>query len=114
TRLLPSRLRQLVQMLPPAAKAEPALPEFLPAIGRRRARVALFTGCVADVMFRSTHWATARVLQENGCDVLVPRSQVCCGAIHFHAGSSDPAREFADANLAAFDFRELDAVIVNV
>ncbi len=42
-------------------------------IGRRRARVALFTGCVADAMFRHTHWATARVLQQNGCDVLVPR-----------------------------------------
>jgi glycolate oxidase iron-sulfur subunit len=114
TRLLPSRLRQLVQMLPPAAKSEPQLPEFLPAIGRRRARVALFTGCVADVMFRSTHWATARVLQENGCDVLVPRSQGCCGAIHFHAGSSDPARELADQNLAALPWKDVDAVIVNV
>lgn len=114
TRLLPPRLRQLVQMLPPAKKAQPPLPEFLPAVGRRRARVALFTGCVADVMFRSTHWATARVLQENGCDVLVPRSQACCGAIHFHAGSSDPARELADQNLAAFPWNDVDAVIVNV
>ena len=56
-------------------------------IGKRRARVALFTGCVGDVMFRHTNWATARVLQQNGCDVVVPRQQVCCGAIHFHAGS---------------------------
>jgi len=46
--------------------------------------------------------------------VLVPRNQVCCGAIHFHAGASDPARELADANVAAFDPRGLDAVIVNV
>ena len=56
-------------------------------MGKRRARVALFTGCVGDVMFRHTNWATARVLQQNGCDVLVPQSQGCCGAIHFHAGS---------------------------
>jgi glycolate oxidase iron-sulfur subunit len=113
-RLLPPRLRQLVNMLPPAAKSEPPLPEFLPAKGTRRAKVALFTGCVADVMFRPTHWATARVLQANGCDVYVPRSQSCCGAIHFHAGASEPARELADANLAAFKLDEIDAVIVNV
>jgi len=101
-------------MLPPAEKSEPKLPEFLPAIGKRRARVALFTGCIGDAVFRHTNWATARVLQQNGCDVLVPPNQVCCGAIHFHAGSSDPARAFADANLNAFDLNEVDAVIVNV
>ncbi|HEY4307824.1 MAG TPA: (Fe-S)-binding protein [Pirellulales bacterium] len=114
TRLLPPRLRRLVEMLPPPQRPGPALPTLLPAIGKRRARVALFTGCVADVMFRPTHWATARVLQQNGCDVLVPQNQVCCGAIHFHAGSSEPARELADANLTAFDHRNVDAILVNV
>lgn len=113
-RLLPDRLRRLANMLPPPRSRSRPLPDFFPAEGKRRARVALFTGCVADAMFRHTHWATARVLQKNGCDVLVPKTQVCCGAIHFHAGASQPAREFADANLAAFDYRELDAVIVNV
>jgi glycolate oxidase iron-sulfur subunit len=113
-RLLPPRLRQLTAMLPPPGKSLPALPEVLPAIGPRRARVALFTGCVADVMFREAHWATARVLQQNGCEVVVPRGQVCCGAIHFHAGSSDPARDMADANMAAFEAADVDAVVVNV
>jgi glycolate oxidase iron-sulfur subunit len=114
TKLLPARLRQLVQMLPPAGRPQPPLPEYLPAKGMRRAKVALFTGCVADVMFRSTHWATARVLQENGCDVHLPRGQVCCGAIHFHAGEANRARELADANLEAFTSDTFDAVIVNV
>ncbi len=113
-RLLPERLRRLTNMLPPPRKQQRPLPDFLPAEGKRRARVALFAGCVSDAMFRHTNWATARVLQKNGCDVLVPRAQACCGAIHFHAGASEPAREFADANLSAFDYRELDAVIVNV
>lgn len=113
-RLLPGPLRQLVSMLPPLDGPLPPLPETLPAIGRRRARVALFTGCVADAMFRRTHWATARVLQENGCDILVPRDQVCCGAIHFHAGSSQPAGRMALQNVAAFDTKNIDAVIVNV
>ncbi|HWA97973.1 MAG TPA: (Fe-S)-binding protein [Pirellulales bacterium] len=113
-RLLPGRLQRLVTMLPPLERPQAQLPEILPAMGRRRARVALFTGCVADAMFRSTHWATARVLQHNGCDVLVPREQQCCGAIHFHAGSSEPARRLADANLAAFSSLDVDAVVVNV
>jgi glycolate oxidase iron-sulfur subunit len=112
--LLPPRLRQLTAMLPPARRRGRRLPEILPAMGKPRARVALFTGCVAEVFFRPTHWATARVLQQNGCDVLVPRTQQCCGAIHFHSGASEPARQLADANLAAFKVDEVDAVIVNV
>jgi glycolate oxidase iron-sulfur subunit len=113
-RVLPPRLQRLATMLPPLGAPEPELPEFLPAIGPRRARVALFTGCVADAIFRPTHWATARVLQQNGCDVLVPRTQECCGAIHFHAGQSEPARKYADTNVAAFGKLDVDAVIVNV
>lgn len=113
-RLLPSRLGRLATMLPPLHKPLPALPSFLPAKGRRRARVALFTGCVGDVLFRQTNWATARVLQENGCDVITPEEQGCCGAIHLHAGSSEPAKEFAANNLAAFNPTSVDAIIVNV
>jgi glycolate oxidase iron-sulfur subunit len=114
TRLLPKQLRRMVEMLPPPHRNEGVLPEFLPAIGRRRATVALFTGCIGDAMFRHVNWATARVLQQNGCDVHVPRTQVCCGAIHFHAGSSEPARNFADENLAAFPLERFDAIINNV
>jgi glycolate oxidase iron-sulfur subunit len=114
TRLLPVRLQRMVDMLPPPHRNEGPLPEFLPAIGRRRANVALFTGCIGDAMFRHVNWATARVLQHNGCDVHVPPAQVCCGAIHFHAGSSDPAREFADRNRNAFPHERFDAIVNNI
>jgi glycolate oxidase iron-sulfur subunit len=114
TYLLPPQLRKMVDMLPPPRKNEGVLPEFLPAIGRRRATVALFTGCIGDAMFRHVNWATARVLQQNGCDVHVPQSQACCGAIHFHGGSSEPARVFADENLAAFPVERFDAIINNI
>jgi glycolate oxidase iron-sulfur subunit len=114
TYLLPSQLRRMVEMLPPPHRNEGPLPEFLPAIGRRRATVALFTGCIGDAMFRHVNWATARVLQQNGCDVHVPQTQVCCGAIHFHAGSSEPAQQFADENLAAFPVERFDAIINNI
>jgi glycolate oxidase iron-sulfur subunit len=113
-RLLPRQLRQLVEMLPPLGDSEAPLPEVLPAMGKRRARVALFTGCVGDAIFRPTHWATAGVLAQNGCEVVVPRDQGCCGAIHFHAGSSEPARWMANKNLSALDVRDVDAIIVNV
>ena len=113
-RLLPPRLRQLVEMLPPPEQDEGPLPAVLPAVGPKRATVALFTGCVGDALFRATNWATARVLQQNGCEVHVPETQQCCGAIHFHAGSSEPAHEFAAANAAAFASADFDAIITNV
>jgi len=65
-------------------------------------------------MFPQTNWATARVLQANGCDVLVPKNQCCCGAIHYHSGAAGPALDFAARNAAAFEVASLDAVIVNV
>jgi len=113
-KLLPQRLGRMATLLPTLQKPGPEFPKILPAKGRRRARVALFTGCVGDAMFRHTHWATARVLQENGCDVVVPKNQVCCGAIHYHGGSESPAKKFADENIAAFSPNDVDAIIVNV
>jgi glycolate oxidase iron-sulfur subunit len=104
----------MYDQLPRLQPSAPAMPEILPAIGPRRARVGLFAGCVAQAMFPQTNWATARVLQANGCDVVVPKSQVCCGAIHYHSGAEGPALEFAARNAAAFDVVSLDAVIVNV
>jgi glycolate oxidase iron-sulfur subunit len=112
-KLVPGRLGQMITLVNPPHRSGPRLPAFLPAEGRRRARVAFFTGCVADAMFRHTHWATLRVLEQNGCDVLVPKGQGCCGAIHYHSGDSEGARRLADANVAAFDVDQIDAVVVN-
>ncbi|MDA0658580.1 MAG: heterodisulfide reductase-related iron-sulfur binding cluster [Planctomycetota bacterium] len=113
-RWLPPRVRQLVTMLPTVPPPQSSFPQVLPAKGKRRARVALFRGCVGDALFGPTNWATARVLQENGCDVIIPSAQVCCGAIHYHGGQSEPAKNFADQNLRAFQSSEVDAIIVNV
>ena len=113
TKLLPPTLRRLQAMLPARLRSGRRLPETLPAIGPKRAKVALFTGCVADAMFPETNAATARVLQQNGCEVVVPRSQVCCGAIHYHSGMEAPALKLARSNLDAFNFEDLDAIVVN-
>ena len=114
TKLLPERLRRMHRLLPQLKARGPQLPEFLPAKGPRRAKVALFTGCVAEGMFHHINWATARVLQENGCDVVIPRQQVCCGAIHYHSGAAEPALNMARTNAQAFQAPDIDAVVVNV
>ncbi|MFO1094933.1 MAG: (Fe-S)-binding protein [Planctomycetaceae bacterium] len=113
-RLLPEKLRRMQRLLPRLRPRGPELPDFLPAVGEKRARVALFTGCVADAMFPHVNRATARVLQLNGCDVIIPRGQVCCGAIHYHSGAGEEALRLAEANAVAFDAESVDAVIINV
>jgi glycolate oxidase iron-sulfur subunit len=118
-RLLPRSLRQMHEMLPQLEPHYGRLPEVLPAEGKRRARVALFTGCAADAFFPETNLATARVLQRNGVEVWVPRGQVCCGALHYHAAQEEPAQQFASANCAAFGLgfsgtgESVDAIITN-
>jgi glycolate oxidase iron-sulfur subunit len=114
-RFLPKSLQRMVDIVPPLAPHYGRLPELLPAEGRRRARVALFVGCAADAFFPRTTLATARVLQRNGCDVWIPRGQGCCGALHYHAGLVEPARQFASINCDAFaeKLADVDAIINN-
>jgi glycolate oxidase iron-sulfur subunit len=84
-----------------------------PAVGQRRARVALFAGCVAQVSFSALHGATIRVLTANGCEVVVPAGQTCCGALAAHAGVREVARSLARINLDVFLGDDFDAVITN-
>ncbi len=83
---------------------------LLPPIG---ARVALFAGCIAQVSFSALHDATIRVLTANGCEVVVPAGQTCCGALAAHAGVRDTARTLAHKNLDVFLRDDFDAVITN-
>ena len=114
TKLLPQRLQRMQSQLPKLQPSCPSFPDVLPAIGPQRARVGLFTGCVADAMFSHVNWATARVLQANGCEVVIPKTQACCGAIHYHSGADLPALNFANQNVGAFSAADLDAVVINV
>src|SRR4051812_22273668 len=113
TKLLPGTLRRMQAMLPDLRRTGGSLPEVLPPIGPKRARVALFLGCVGDALYPETSAATARVLQQNGCEVVIPRGQACCGAIHYHSGVEAPALRLARRNLGAFDPEAFDAIIVN-
>lgn len=118
TRVLIPSARSLLDQLPPLERHYGQLPEHLPALGRPRARVALFLGCVADGIYPQTNLATARVLQHNGCEVWIPRRQGCCGALDYHAGQRTRSRNFMASNLAAFGFDSadggaLDAIVTN-
>jgi len=100
-RLLPRLVRESWEILPRLKPHYGRLPEVLPAEGKPRARVALFTGC-ADAFFPQTTIATVRVLQRNGCEVWIPCAQVCCGALHYHSADEEQAVRFAEANCQAF------------
>ncbi|MGH9707364.1 MAG: (Fe-S)-binding protein, partial [Candidatus Acidiferrales bacterium] len=84
-----------------------------PALGEKRARVAFFAGCLAQVTFAELNRATVRVLQANGCEVVVPAQQNCCGALPAHAGVRDVARDLARENCRAFRSEDFDAIITN-
>lgn len=89
------------------------LGKTFPAAGERRARVAFFAGCIANVTFSRLNEATLRVLTANGCDVVIPGEQFCCGALAAHAGVRETARVLARKNMAAFERENFDAILTN-
>ncbi len=112
---LPARMRELESLAP-----EIETPFFfayygktLPAEGQRRYRVAFLGGCIANISFARLNEATVRVLQKNGCEVSIPASQACCGALHVHAGIRDEARQLARRNIDALVDGGFDAIITN-
>jgi glycolate oxidase iron-sulfur subunit len=89
------------------------LPPRVSARGPRRAVVGMLTGCVQQVFFPAVNAATARVLAAEGCDVIIPASQGCCGALSMHGGRLEEARRFAKRTIAAFEQAGVDAIVVN-
>jgi len=89
------------------------LPARVPAMGERRAVVGMLTGCVQQVLFPQVNGATARVLAAEGCDVIVPAGQGCCGALSLHGGRRAEAAAFARTTIELFEQAGVDAVIVN-
>lgn len=112
--VLPRRLREMDALLPavPSRFFAPDA-DVVPAFGTRRARVALLSGCVMSTLFGDVNAATVRVLRRNGCEVLVPRGQACCGALNVHNGETVAARRMARRNIDVFLAAGVDAVIVN-
>jgi glycolate oxidase iron-sulfur subunit len=109
------KMGELEQLAP---SAEPPfffsqIGKTFPARGERRYRVAFMAGCIANVAFARLNEATVRVLQQNGCEVVVPKEQGCCGALHVHAGLREDARKLARNNIDATLNGGFDAIITN-
>jgi glycolate oxidase subunit GlcD len=114
-KLFPAHLRRIEAVLPeiPARFSRQTLGEVMPAMGEKRYRVAVLTGCVMDVVYAGINEATVRVLRRNGCEVVVPPDQVCCGALQVHAGDRETAKKLAKKNIDAFLNANVDRIIVN-
>ena len=114
-RLLPGTLAAWEALLPPMPSAadRAPLPALTPAEGPRRARVAMLTGCVQAVVFGAHNRATARVLARNGCEVVAPVGQGCCGALNAHGGDHARALAMAKRTIETFEAAGVEAVVVN-
>lgn len=115
-RVLPPRLRAAQALLPPVRlrDAFASLPRRVRPKGPVRRRVAMLSGCVQDVFFHEVNAATQRVLAAEGCEVLTPRQQGCCGALGLHAGREEHAVDHAKRTIATFEKLPVDAIVVNV
>ena len=102
--------------LMPSASGEllpPLLPEVTPALTEKRYRVGFISGCIMDQIYRDINEATIRVLTANGCEVITPPMQQCCGALHVHAGEANRGRQLARHNIDVFEPYNCDAIIIN-
>jgi glycolate oxidase iron-sulfur subunit len=114
-RLLPKRLQELESMTPTVQDAfsDELIAPLTPARGNARFRVALLTGCAQDLIFSNVNVDTAEVLARNGCDVITPPHQGCCGSLHAHNGELELAREMARRQMDCIPPEQFDAIITN-
>ena len=114
-KLLPKRLRELEAMTPtiqPKFSAELIAP-VTTAMGQKKYRVAVLTGCAQDLMFSDVNRDTVEVLARNGCEVVTPPEQLCCGSLHAHNGEWELAQILARKNIDQFAPEQFDAIITN-
>ena len=115
-RILPARLRQLEEMTPtvqPRFSDELIEPRLPPEGGAVRYRTAVLTGCAQDLIFSDVNLDTVTALRRNGCEVLTPPEQPCCGSLHAHNGEWEAAKDLARRLIDLIPPDSVDAVITN-
>jgi glycolate oxidase iron-sulfur subunit len=113
-KLLPRRLGAMESLLPDVpAHPFARLPEVIRPQTPARRRVGMLSGCVQQVFFSYVNAATARVLAAEGCEVVIPREQSCCGALMVHSGLEDEAAELAKKMIAVFEAAKVDTIVIN-
>jgi glycolate oxidase iron-sulfur subunit len=113
-RLLPKRLLQMESLLPrvPVGFMQSLPARVSPAATPRR-RVGMLSGCVQQVFFQHVNQATARVLAAEGCEVVIPKAQECCGALMLHSGLDEQAAALARRMIASFEKAQVDTIVIN-
>jgi len=114
-RALPASIAAMEQLLPAlsADALRRRLPTYVAAHDRPRRRVGLLLGCVQRVFFSQVNHATTRVLAAEGCDVVIPAEQGCCGALMLHAGRDEEAAAAARHLIDTFETTGVDQIVVN-
>jgi glycolate oxidase iron-sulfur subunit len=113
-KLLPKRMAAMEALLPAVPKRVfGKLPVAIRPSGSPRRRVGMLSGCVQQVFFPHVNAATARVLAAEGCEVVIPREQPCCGALMLHSGMEADAITLAKRMIAAFEAAEVDTIVIN-
>ncbi|HEX5221004.1 MAG TPA: (Fe-S)-binding protein [Verrucomicrobiae bacterium] len=114
-KLLSGRLRELEAMTPAVCARFSAdlIANITPAIGPKKYRVAMLTGCAQDLTFSDVNRDTVEVLARNGCEVYTPPEQNCCGSLHAHNGEWPLAQTLARRNIEQFPPEQFDAIITN-
>lgn len=111
-KLLPKRWRTMEALLPRLTPQE-AIPEVTPAVGLKPRRVGLLLGCVQREFFSQVNAATARVLAAEGCEVVAPQAQTCCGALLVHAGEEAAAIDLAKKTIDVFEQANVEVIVTN-
>jgi glycolate dehydrogenase iron-sulfur subunit len=111
-KLLPKNLRAMEALLPQLSANE-TTPEVTPAVGPMRRRVGLLLGCVQREFFQEVNAATARVLSAEGCEVVAPPEQSCCGALLVHSGEAEAALALARNTIEAFEHANVEFIVTN-
>lgn len=114
-KLFPHHLATMERVLPsvPTMKEMKDRPEFVAAHGKKTKKVAFFSGCLMDTMFLETNNNSMKLLQLAGCEIVIPKNQACCGALHGHSGEKGSAKDLAKRNIQAFEEQEVDFIITN-
>ena len=111
-KLLPKRLRAM-EALMPTLGANQGIATTTPARGETRKRVGLLLGCVQREFMPEINAATVRVLAAEGCEVVAPPDQPCCGALMVHAGEESPALDLARRVIDVFERAQVDVIVTN-
>jgi glycolate oxidase iron-sulfur subunit len=114
-KLFHDHLREMEKILPdvPKRKTLKQRSEYIPPKVTKKATVAFFSGCLMDTLFLETNNATIQLLQKAGCEIVIPKTQACCGALHGHSGEKELAKELAKQNIEAFEKSDVEFIITN-